>query len=104
LSGLRAQLAGRNLLGSGKEFAATSDIAQFGAGKLADQAREQAIQDALAAEQRAGREYEGRITQRGQDIGLMRAREAAAAAREQWAREQRARSYEQLMKMLEGLY
>ena len=79
LTALQDQLAGSQLLGSGQEAAATRDIVGRGQGGLNEVTREQAIQDVGTAERRAGQEYQGRITQRGQDINAAQ----QAAARQQ---------------------
>jgi hypothetical protein len=79
LTALQNELAGSNLLGSGYEAATTRDIIAQGGGTLADVVREQAIRDAQGAERRASEEYQGRLTQRGQDIDAAQ----QAAARQQ---------------------
>lgn len=79
LQGLRSSLGGRGLLGSGAEFRGTGNIAAKGMGQLGDVNREQAIQNAAAAQDFAKTAYAGDITQRGQDISQMQGQNALAA-------------------------
>lgn len=81
LTAMQNEMGGANLLGSGAEAAATRDIIAKGAGGLNEVTREQAIQDATLGNNRAIADYQGRITQRGQDINAAQ----QAAARQQSA-------------------
>lgn len=68
LTGLQSSLAGRGMLGGGRERQGTSDIVQQGAEALGNLTREQAIQQAQQAQRNAETAFQGGITQRGQDI------------------------------------
>jgi hypothetical protein len=68
LQGLRSQLGGRGLLGSGAEGRGTANIANRGLANLGEVNREQAIQGANANVDAAKLGYQGAIQQRGQDI------------------------------------
>lgn len=76
LTALRNEMAGRGLRGSGIEGAEVGKTIARGAAGVNEFTREQAIQDAGNLSDQAQREYQGRITQRGQDIGM--AQNAAA--------------------------
>jgi hypothetical protein len=67
-------MASRGMVGSGMEAALTNDIRAQAGGQLGDVIREQAIQDALTAENRAGTIYSGNIQQRGQDLSAQQQR------------------------------
>jgi hypothetical protein len=71
---LQDQLASRGAIGGGMQAAGEAAIRGQGAGQLGDVIREQAIQDADAAESRAGTIYSGNIQQRGQDISSQQQR------------------------------
>lgn len=79
LAGLRSNLGGRGLLGSGAEYKGTERIAAQGLGELGDVNREQAIQNANQAADFAKIGYQGDITQRGQDISAQQAANSLAA-------------------------
>ena len=68
LTGLRAALGGRNLLGGGLEGMATTQAATSAAGELGDVSRQQAVTRADEAQKNAQANFEGGITQRGQDF------------------------------------
>lgn len=70
LRGLTEAMASRNMLGSGVEAAGQGAIIGRAGQGVSELIREQTIQDANAAEERAAREYQGRIQQRGQDINV----------------------------------
>ena len=70
LTGLREAMAGRNMLGSGVEAAGSAEIVGRAGQGVNEIIREQSIQDAMLANQRANQEYQGRIQQRGQDINV----------------------------------
>lgn len=79
IKALTQQMANRGLLGSNLEAAGQGEVVgRIGAG-LQEFDREKAIQDAKNISDRAMTEYQGRITQRGQDISVA----SAAAARQQ---------------------
>ncbi len=73
LTGLQDLLGGNQMLGSGLAADQGRQIIEHGAGQLNEVSREQAINDAGAAEKRAATEYQGRIQQRGQDISVAQA-------------------------------
>jgi hypothetical protein len=83
LTALHNEMAGRNMLGSGAEGGETARIVGQAAGASNEMSREQAIQDAKLGNQRAMADYQGRITQRGQDINAAQAN----ASRQQQALE-----------------
>lgn len=68
VTGLREALGERQMLGSGAEAQATSDIASDALSSLTDVNREQLIQDDDNATRLAELTYQGGIQQRGQDI------------------------------------
>lgn len=68
LTGLRSALAGRNMLGSGLEERATTAAATSAAGQLGDVSRQQAITHADTAQKNAETNFQGDVTQRGQDF------------------------------------
>jgi len=68
LTGLRSALASRGLLGGGLEERATASAANAAAGQLGDVSRQQAVTRADLAQQNAQTNYQGAITQRGQDF------------------------------------
>lgn len=68
--GLTEAMAARGILGSGIEAAGTGAIVGRAGQGVNELIREQSIQDANLAQQRAAQEYQGRIQQRGQDIGV----------------------------------
>lgn len=70
LTGLRAALAGRGMLGSGAEGRGTANVVMRGQGELGDVSRAQASDRAAADEREAKTNYEGDLTQRGQDIAM----------------------------------
>lgn len=73
LTALRGEMAGRGLRGSGIEAGEVGKTIARGAAGVNEFTREQAIQDAGNAADLAKQEYQGRITQRGQDIGVAQA-------------------------------
>jgi hypothetical protein len=75
LSGLRESLGARGMLGSGLESSGTEKIAEAGLGQQGDVARQQQIDNSNRTQKTAEMNYQGAITQRGQDIS---AAEAAA--------------------------
>lgn len=75
LRGLTEAMASRNMLGSGVESAGMGEVVGRAGQSVGDTIREQAIQEAAARQRAAEMEYQGRITQRGQDINA--AQEAA---------------------------
>jgi len=79
ITGLRGEMAGRGLLGSGIEGGETANIVGRAAGGVQEVTREQAIQDALAAGRAGEVGYQGDITQRGQDLATRQAEEARRA-------------------------
>lgn len=76
IDALRGEMAGRGLLGSGIEGSQTRKLIEAAGRGPAEINREQAIQDADAAEKRAALEYQGRIQQRAQDIDVAQANAA----------------------------
>ena len=80
LQGLQGEMAGRGLLGSGIAADQTRQIVERGAGGLQEVGREQAIQDALNLARRGEMQYQGDITQRGQDLAAYEAQAARDAA------------------------
>jgi hypothetical protein len=68
LTGLRSALAGRNLLGGGLEGMATAQAATGAARELGDVTRQSAITKAGLDNANATTNFQGGITQRGQDI------------------------------------
>lgn len=70
VSGLRAVLGERGMLGSGVEGRATTNIATEALKQISDVNREQAIKEADQAARFAELGYQGAITQRGQDITM----------------------------------
>lgn len=75
MRGLREQLGARGMLGSGLESRGTEQIAEAGLGQQGEVARQQQIDNSNRAQKTAETNYQGAITQRGQDIS---AAEAAA--------------------------
>lgn len=73
LTALRDEMAGRGLRGSGIEAGEVGKTVARGAAGVNEFTREQAIQDAGNAADLAKQEYQGRIVQRGQDIGVAQA-------------------------------
>ena len=73
LAGLRSSLGGRGMLGSGAESRGTSGIINAGQQQLGDTSRQAAITGSDLANQNATTNYQGGITQRGQDIGASEA-------------------------------
>ena len=73
LTALTESLAGRNMLGGGVEAAGIGEVVGRAGGGVNELIREQTIQDVESANQRAAQEYQGRITQRGQDINVAQA-------------------------------
>ena len=76
LTALNEIMAERGLLGSGIATSEGGKAIERARGGVSEVSREQAIRDAAAANRRGELEYQGRITQRGQDINA--AQEAAA--------------------------
>lgn len=74
LTGLRSALGSRGMLGSGLESRGTAAAAVGAAGQLGEVSRQQAITRANEAQKEATTNFEGNITERGQDF----AREEAA--------------------------
>jgi len=68
-TGLRSQLGSRGMLGSGLESRGMTNIALGGEGQLGDTLRSQAVDRSNQAREEATTNYQGDITQRGQDIG-----------------------------------
>lgn len=68
MAGLRSQLAGRGMLGSGAEFRGIGNVANEGQRQLGDVTRQQAITDVGLTQDTAKTNYGGDITQRGQTI------------------------------------
>lgn len=68
LTGLRSALASRGMLGSGLEERGTTAAITAGAGQLGDVSRQQAVTRADEAQKNAQANFEGDITQRGQDF------------------------------------
>lgn len=68
LAGLRSALGGRNLLGGGLEARATTQAATSAAGQLGDVSRQQAVTRADEAQKNATTNFQGDVTQRGQDF------------------------------------
>lgn len=68
LAGLRSALGGRGMLGSGLEERGTASLASSAAGNLADVSRQQAVTRADEAQKNAETNFQGDITQRGQDF------------------------------------
>lgn len=87
LTGLRSALGGRGMLGSGAESRGTAAVVQEGQGQLGDTIREGAIQDTAQANKNATTNYEGSITQRGQDLQA-RAEHERIALQQQQVRQQ----------------
>ena len=84
LTGLAGAMAGRGTVGSGVEGRGMSNIINAGQGQLGDVSREQAITGADIAQKNAALNYQGGITQRGQDIASAQARnDQMLRAREQ---------------------
>jgi len=71
LTGLAGAMAGRGILGSGVEGRGIQSVINSGQGQLGDVTRQNAITDADISEQNALASYQGDITQRGQNIGLL---------------------------------
>jgi hypothetical protein len=70
LRAFQDQMAGNQMMGSGLEMTGTRDIIEHGAGQLNEVGREQAIKDAQMNNQRVMADYQGRVTQRGQDLNV----------------------------------
>lgn len=73
IAGLRSSLGGRGMLGSGSEGRQTAGVINAGQAQLGDVSRQQAITDATRAEHEAQTNYEGGLTQRGQDLSASNA-------------------------------
>ncbi len=69
LTGLAGAMAGRGTVGSGVEGRGQQNIIQAGMGQLGDVSRQQAITNAELAQKTGEINYQGDISQRGQDIG-----------------------------------
>lgn len=67
LTGLRSALGGRNMLGGGTEARATADVVNASAGRLGDVSRQSAITKAGLDNANATTNFQGAITERGQD-------------------------------------
>lgn len=119
LTSLRSVLGGRNLLGSGAEYRGTSGIAQRGMGELGQVNRDNAMRDATAAENSASQNYQGDITQRGQDLaassGSAQAQNQMALARfnaeigmreaqQRMDQSRQMQAFDTLMKLTGGVY
>jgi hypothetical protein len=78
LTGLRSALASRGQLGGGGESHGTAAIFTKGQGDLGNMVREQAIQGSERDAERAGLEFTGGISQRGQDLSAQQAANALA--------------------------
>jgi hypothetical protein len=70
LRAFQDQMAGNQMMGSGLEMTGTRDIVEHGAGQLNEVGREQAVKDAQMNNQRVMADYQGRVTQRGQDLNV----------------------------------
>lgn len=68
LTGLRAALGGRGMLGSGLEERGTAAAATSAAGELGDVSRQAAVTKAGLDNQNATTNFQGAITERGQDF------------------------------------
>lgn len=68
LTGLRSALGGRGMLGSGLEERGTAAAATSAAGELGDVSRQQAVTRADEAQKNATTNFQGDVTQRGQDF------------------------------------
>lgn len=79
IDALRGEMAGRGLLGSGIEGGRTAEIVGQAAQGSNEVSREQAIQDAANAARMGEMQYQGGITQRGQDISALEAEKARQA-------------------------
>lgn len=109
LAGLRSQLGGRNLLGSGAEHRGTVNVANKGVQQLGELSRDQAIQGSEANQQAALANFQGGVTQRAQDIGAnqwvhqFNAQQQAAAqqASLDWQLRQQAQQQDQQMKFMD---
>jgi hypothetical protein len=95
LAGLRSQLGGRNLLGSGAELRGMANVANRGVAQLGELSRDQAIQGSEANQQAALANFQGQITQRGQDIGAQQWVNQFNAQQQQAAQEFAMRQQEQ---------
>lgn len=73
LESLQSEMAGRGILGSGIEGGNTANIIAKAGQGVNEVSREQAIQDANAASQYGQMQYQGDITQRGQDLSAQQA-------------------------------
>lgn len=69
LTALEGLMANRGQAGSGLEGELSAGIISGGAGRVNEFTREQAIQDLNRAAEISDRNYQGAITQRGQDLG-----------------------------------
>lgn len=68
LAGLRSQLGGRGMLGSGSEYKGLESVANKGQQQLGDTTREQAINDVGLAKDTAFQNQNAGVAQRGQDV------------------------------------
>jgi hypothetical protein len=83
MTALKSVLASSGRLGSGSESRGSASVVNRGAQNLSDVSRQQAITDADIARHEAETNYQGDITQRGQDLESSRAAaELAERARE----------------------
>ena len=71
VNSLQNVMGGRGLVGSSIGGQQAAGVINQGATQLGDVNREQAIQDLQNARQRASEQYQGAITQRGQNLGLV---------------------------------
>lgn len=82
LAGLRSALGARGMLGSGLEERGTAAAATSAAGQLGDVSRQQAVTRASNAQKNAQANFEGDITQRGQDFQREEAANSLAGSKE----------------------
>ncbi len=68
LAGLRSALGGRGLLGGGLEERGTASAANAAAGQLGDVSRQQAMTAADLAQKNAETNFQGKVTERGQNF------------------------------------
>lgn len=73
LDALRGELGATGNLGSGAEVQGVKDVIQSGAGELGQVSRDQAVKNADLAADVAKTNYQGGITQRGQDVSAQEA-------------------------------
>lgn len=93
LTSLNDELGASGMVGSGAQVQGTRDIIQNGAGQLGQVSRDLAGKTADQAAAFAKLNYEGSITQRGQDI-------SAQNAREERAQQDQQKRYEYYLRML----